>query len=212
MINYIYGDSLSAFPNLAASMFADRADQFKARLNWAVDVDKQGHERDCYDKMNPLYIIYHAPDGSHGGSMRVLPTIGQTMVNDHFLDLTGGVRIESPLIWECTRFCLSPNLRQNAGEVAASLMLAGCELGLRFGLEHSVGVFDARMVRIYRRIGWEPDVLGTTENEDEKISVGLWPIDEASKLKICARSGIDPRVSETWFDASFPEYRDVMVA
>lgn len=212
MISYIYADSLDAFPQLASSMFADRADQFKARLDWDVKVDETGHEKDEYDRMNPLYIIYRAADGSHGGSMRVLPTIGQTMVNDHFLDLTDGVRIQSPLVWECTRFCLSPKLRQTAGEVAASLMLAGCELGLRFGLEHSVGVFDARMVRIYRRIGWEPEVLGTTQDEDEKISVGLWPIDEASKLKICARSGISPRESETWFDASFPEYRDVMVA
>lgn len=212
MISYIYADSLNAFPDLASSMFADRADQFKARLNWAVDVDEAGHEKDEYDAMNPLYIVYRAPDGSHGGSMRVLPTVGQTMVNDHFLDLTDGVRIESPLIWECTRFCLSPSLRQNAGEVASSLMLAGVELGLRFGLEHSVGVFDARMVRIYRRIGWEPDVLGTTQENGEKISVGLWPIDEASKMRICARSGINPRVSENWFDTSFPEYRDVMVA
>ena len=212
MINYIYADSLDAFPVLASSMFADRADQFKARLNWAVDVDDDGHEKDEYDAMNPLYIIYTANDGSHGGSMRVLPTVGQTMVNDHFLDLTGGVRIESPLIWECTRFCLSPSLRHNAGEVASSLMLAGVELGLRFGLEHSVGVFDARMVRIYRRIGWEPDILGTTEHEGEQISVGLWPINENSKARICERSGIDPRVSETWFDASFPEYRDVLVA
>jgi len=212
MISYIYADSLDAFPSLASSMFADRADQFKSRLNWDVDVDEAGHEKDEYDAMNPLYIIYRAPDGSHGGSMRVLPTVGQTMVNDHFLDLTDGVRIESPLIWECTRFCLSPKMREDAGTVASSLMLAGCELGLRFGLEHSVGVFDARMVRIYRRIGWSPDVLGTTTEGDEKISVGLWPIDQASKAKMCARSGIDPRVPETWFDASFPEYRDVMVA
>lgn len=212
MISYIYADSLDAFPQLASSMFADRADQFKSRLNWSVDVDASGHEKDEYDGMNPLYIIYRDSDGSHGGSMRVLPTIGQTMVNDHFLHLMDGVRVESPLIWECTRFCLSPKLRQNAGQVAASLMLAGCELGLRFGLEHSVGVFDARMVRIYRRIGWEPDVLGTTTHEGERISVGLWPIDEASKASICDRSGIDPRVSETWFDASFPEYRDVLVA
>ena len=29
-----------------------------------------------------------------------------------------------------------------------------------FGVEHFVGVFDARMVRIYRRIGSFPEVLG----------------------------------------------------
>ena len=39
-------------------------------------------------------------------------------------------------------------------------MLAGLELGLAFHLSHAVGVFDARMVRIYRRLGWGPTILG----------------------------------------------------
>ena len=42
------------------------------------------------------------------------------MVNDVFSHLTGGTTISSPLIWECTRFCLS---RDAASNVAAALML-----------------------------------------------------------------------------------------
>ena len=204
MIKYIYADALSAFPRLRESMFKDRTWQFKERLGWDVRVDDSGFEKDEYDEINPLYVIFELPDGSHGGSMRILPTTGQTMINDHFLDLTNGVEIASPLIWECTRFCLSPNAGKLAGKAASALMLAGCELGVRFGLESSVGVFDARMVHIYRRIGWAPEILGTAGEGKNAISVGLWAINEESKAQICAKSGISAAQAEAWFDASFP--------
>jgi hypothetical protein len=107
MLRYIHADTLPAHPALARSMFRDRARQFRDRLGWAVTVDAAGEERDAYDALNPLYVIWQDAGGRHAGSMRFLPTTGQTMVNDHFRHLTGGVRIESPLIWECSRFCLA---------------------------------------------------------------------------------------------------------
>lgn len=171
MICYVYGKELSAFPLLAGTMFRDRATQFRARLGWDVSVDGNGHERDGYDELNPLYVIWRNTDGTHGGSMRFLPTTGDTMVNDHFGYLTDGVRIESPFIWECTRFCLSPNA---SGSVSAALMLGGLELGLKRGLHHAVGVFDARMVRIYRLFGWEPKVLRTHGKGRDALSLGMW--------------------------------------
>ena len=150
MIRYLYADQLPDEPDLARSMFQDRAAQFAMRLGWDVRITSEGEERDQYDALNPLYVIWQGEDGRHGGSMRFLPTVGRTMVNEHFLHLTNGVRIESPLIWECTRYCLAPG----AGpQVAAALILAGGEILQGFGLTHFVGVFDARMIRIYRRIG-----------------------------------------------------------
>ncbi|MCF6272388.1 MAG: autoinducer synthase [Rhodobacteraceae bacterium] len=205
MIKYIYGDTLDAFPMLRDSMFRDRAVQFKERLKWDVSVCDAGFETDEYDAQNPLYMIYELPDGSHGGSMRNLPTTGNTMINDHFTNLTDGVIIDSPLIWETTRFCLSPNAGKMAGKIAASVCLAGCEAGIRWALDSSVGVFDARMVHIYKRIGWEPEILGTSGENKGAISAGLWALDEASKASICAKSGISPAEVEGWFDASFPE-------
>jgi len=204
MIKYIYADALDAFPKLKEGMFKDRAAQFKERLNWDVTVNYDGFETDEYDDINPMYVIYELPDGSHGGSMRILPTTGKTMVNDHFQDLTEGVMISSPLIWECTRFMVSPGAGEDAKLVAASLMLAGVELGIQFGLDSSVGVFDARMVHIYRRVGWAPEILGTSGQGKSAISAGLWPIDAVAKQEICAKIGFDPTVPEKWFNDSFP--------
>jgi acyl homoserine lactone synthase len=200
MIRFVYGDQLSEFPVLAESMFRDRADQFRRRLNWDVTVDDRGWEVDQYDGLNPLYVIWEEKGGQHGGSMRTLPTLGRTMTNDHFRHVTHGVSIQSPFIWECTRFCLSPTATQS---VAGGLLMAGCEMGLRFGLEQAVGVFDARMPRIYGRIGWSPDVIGTTGEGRDAISVGLWAISEDARAEISRRTGIAVADVQRWFDRSF---------
>lgn len=200
MLRYVYANDLSNYPKLADSMFRDRADQFKERLGWDVDVDATGAERDAYDDLNPLYVIWENSDGTHGGSMRFLPTTERTMVNDHFTDLMGGGTIVSPLIWECTRFCLN---RDAPSKVAAALMLAGGEIMSGFGVKHFVGVFDARMVRIYRMIGSSPDVLGSQGTGRDQISVGLWEFTPEAQAKIAKRAGISLELSRLWFERAF---------
>lgn len=200
MIRFIYADQLNAYPVLRDTMFRDRAEQFAERLKWDVTVDEKGFERDEYDAQNPIYVIYELPDGTHGGSMRILPTTGATMINDHFLHLTDGVEIKSPLIWECTRFCLSPRA---TSEVAGALMLAGAEFGVASGLSHSVGVFDARMTLVYRRLGWTPEILGQTGEGRTAIAVGLWPIDDDLPNRLAERIGIKRAESVQWFECAF---------
>ena len=200
MLRYLYADQLEDYPALCASMFRDRADQFAHRLGWDVQVDELGWERDDYDALNPLYVIWQRPDGTHGGSMRFLPTTGQTMVRDHFGNLTAGADITSPLIWECTRFCLA---RGAAPQVAGALMLAGGELMRGFSLTHFVGVFDARMVRIYRMIGSSPTVLGSSGKGRDQISVGLWEYAPDARMRVLRRAGISSALSEQWFARAF---------
>lgn len=200
MLRYLYGSELAYQPILADTMFRDRAAQFRDRLGWDVSVDAHGHERDEYDDCDPLYVIWQRPDGRHGGSMRFLPTMGATMVNDHFLDLTDGKAIRSPAIWECTRFCLAPG---GDGRIAAALMLGGGELMRGFGVRQFVGVFDARMVRIYRMIGASPAVLGSTGTGRDKISVGLWGYDPADRAKVLQRAGVSSALSEHWYARAF---------
>ncbi len=199
MLRYLYGDSLQDYPILSASMFRDRADQFAKRLGWDVRVDANGEERDEYDLLNPLYVIWQRPDGTHGGSMRFLPTVERTMVNDCFPYLLGGGKIASPLIWECTRFCLN---REGAGRTAAALMLAGGEIMKWFGVKHFVGVFDNRMVRIYRRIGACPEVLGSSGVGREKISVGLWEYSDEHMEQVRSSSGISEKDATKWMQQS----------
>lgn len=200
MLRYIYGSDLKTYPLLADSMFKDRATQFHDRLGWDVNVDAKGHERDEYDAIDPLYVIWQCPNGRHGGSMRFLPTTGATMVNDHFSDLLNGAQINSPNIWESTRFCLAPDAN---GQIAAALMLGAAEIGRGFGITQCVGVFDARMVRIYRMIGSSPQILGSSGTGREKISVGLWNYSAADRATVLARAGLSSALSEHWYDRAF---------
>ncbi len=110
------------------------------------------------------------------------------MVNDHFADLAGGAII-SPLIWECTRFCISQKADRGLA-VSAALMLAGALLGQQSHLKHAIGVFDAHMVRVYRKLGWCPDILGTKGVGSAAISVGLWDFETAPKENLARRASV----------------------
>ncbi len=187
MIHFIHGDNFGDMQLLRHSMFKDRAEQFFERLKWEVSVDPNGEECDEYDELNPLYVIVANSNGSHAGSMRFLPTINRTMVNEHFLHLTDGAEIRSPLIWECTRFCVSQHADRST---AAKLMAAGGKVMIERNLEHFVGVFNQRMERIYRLIGSVPTVLGTSICGTEKTSVGLWKFDDMSYMRLLKKSGL----------------------
>ena len=200
MLRYVYGNRLLNYPILRDTMHRDRAHQFAKRLKWDVKVDQNGWERDEYDAMNPLYVIWENRDGTHGGSMRFLPTTGRTMVHDHFSGLLNGVDIRSPFVWECTRFVLGAGAQP---WVAAAMMLAGGELMRAFSLSHLLGVFDPRMVRIYSMIGASPEVLGSSGQGRDKISVGLWSFRPEDRLKVLKRAGLSSEISEHWFERSF---------
>lgn len=201
MLRIIPADELPFHPRLRAGMFRDRARQFRERLGWDVPVDAAGWERDPYDAEGPLYVLWERPDGSHGGSARFLPTLGRTMTEDHFLHLTGGVALKSPLIWECTRFCLAPGSDPAEGaRVGALLMLGGAELMRRAALTHLLGVFDAPMTAVYRRLGAEPEVLGTAAG----VSVGLWSESPRARDRLLRRAALTPEALDAMLDGPAP--------
>ncbi|WP_299751798.1 acyl-homoserine-lactone synthase [uncultured Tateyamaria sp.] len=189
MIYFLHGDALASKPTLAHSMFTDRAKQFKNRVGWSVSVNDLGEERDEYDELNPLYVVVANEHGLHEAWMRLTPTVGKTMVNDHFTEITDDVSIKSPLIWECTRFCTSPKARP---ESSTKLMAAGGKIMQELFIEHYIGVFDRRMLPVYRSIGSVPTVIGWSQGEHNKIGVGLWEFDVVQYNQLLHRSGISP--------------------
>lgn len=196
MLRYLSAHDLHLFPRLRDSMFRDRADQFATRLGWQVAVDDRGFEKDSYDALDPLYVIWQGQDGLHRGSMRLLPTTGPTMIADHFEALLQGRRLASRSIWECTRFCLGPKAD---GRVAAGLMLGGGEVMRGYGITQFAGVFDARMVRIYRQIGASPKELGSAGIGRDRIALGLWSFSDVARTRVARRAGITAGVSDLWF-------------
>jgi acyl homoserine lactone synthase len=204
MIRYFQGRERRRHAHDAEEMFRLRARQFRDRLGWDVNVEG-GCEIDAYDDMNPLYLVsVDEQSGVVAGCLRFLPTTGPTMMRDvfdRFFDEP--FAIESPLIWECTRFAIDATIATNRltptglCRTTFELMQGGTEVALRAGVEQVVGVFDRNMIRIYRRTGFAPEVIASSDKlRTGTIYIGRWDISEGKLRAMQRRSGIRRSVLE----------------
>ena len=204
MIRYFQGRDRGAYPRESDEMFRVRARQFRDRLNWDVQVE-DGREVDEFDQMNPLYLVsIDEASGEIAGALRFLPTTGPTMMKcvfDRYFDEP--FDIETPLVWECTRFAIEPTVakrRQSPTGLCKTtfdLMQGGCEVAMMAGVEQIVGIFDRLMLRIYRRVGWSPEIIASTDRLScGPVFVGLWDVSSESLRQMRQRSGMMGTVLE----------------
>lgn len=189
MIEYCFGTDLWLKPSLAETMFRDRAVQFSKRLEWPVQVDAQGFERDQYDALNPIYIVAVKKDGTHEGSLRLLPMTGRTMISEHFKSAIQGYTLTNQGTWECTRFCLSPSA---SSKTTATLLTGVGHLMRELDIRSVVAVFDKVMLRVYRASGVAPEVLGQTQISGTTVMAGRWHFDVNQLDCLMHRSSLDP--------------------
>jgi len=166
------------YASLLEKMFRLRARVFRDRLKWNVQV-VDGKERDRYDDERPVYVIYTDDLCSEvKGSLRLLPTTGPTLVADVFSDtLPDALHLYAPTIWECSRFCLDEKILASGieGIVFASRVLIAAlgDVAIGAGIESIIGNFDAPKLRLYRRIGCEVEVLGSTSRYGVPVYLGV---------------------------------------
>ncbi|MDX8355600.1 acyl-homoserine-lactone synthase [Cognatiyoonia sp. IB215182] len=188
MIKFVHATNLFLHTDLAIQMFTDRADLFGRRLGWDVHVDQVGMERDEYDTQNPIYIIDQDEDGRHLSSMRLLPTTGRTMLNDHFPQICGIHEFSHPNTWEVTRFCVAPGADRKS---ASRLLAAGARMMKEMSIKQFVATFGTSMKRIYRRAGVSPEVVGTGRTRHGEVNVGIWKYSSAGYQELLLRSQTD---------------------
>jgi N-acyl-L-homoserine lactone synthetase len=181
------------YSNLLDDMFRLRARVFRDRLRWDVKV-ADGKERDKYDDEGPVYLVY-TDDAARKvkGSLRLLPTTGPTVLGDFFSDTyPAAAQLSAPTIWECTRFCLDDKLlgsghRQEQLLAFTVLIAALGEVAVRAGIQSILGNFDSTILKLYRHIGCEVEVLGSTQRYGRPIYLGSFPISEPILRKIKGR-------------------------
>jgi acyl homoserine lactone synthase len=167
MLKLIEGSKASLFPQETDAMFRNRAEIFSKRLGWDVIV-KDGYERDRFDDLDPLYLVSVDPaTEKYWGSLRLLPTSGPNMLRDVFPQLLEeGEVVESATIWESSRICAvaapgQPERSKNGvGYVLSELIEGIGEVALIAGLTQIVSVFDARILRVLKAVGCEPEIIG----------------------------------------------------
>ncbi|WP_426124474.1 acyl-homoserine-lactone synthase [Pararhizobium sp. PWRC1-1] len=172
-------------------MLRGRARVFRDRMNWNVDVI-DGKEFDLYDRSgDPLYLISLDNTGNVLGSLRVLPTTGPTMLKREFaLMFREPVNIESPTVWECTRFCVhagAGDRMPKSRNIALQLLCGLCDLAHEFNIQGIVGVYELPMQRVYKRLGWSPRVLSTSWPRFGNICCGMWDVNPTIRDHLCNR-------------------------
>lgn len=173
MIQLITPPSYGELSGALVEMHRLRHRIFKVRMAW--DVHCSGDmEIDDFDALHPTYLIQVGETGKVQGSVRLLPTLGPTMLRDVFPALLEGQPAPStPLVWESSRFAIDVAVDAPKGEhgvtrAAYELFAGMVEFGLSRQLTDIVTVTDVRMERILRRVGWplrrigNPSEIGNT--------------------------------------------------
>lgn len=173
MMQLITADYYGNFIGEIAEMHRLRYRVFRERLDWEINVSGD-MEIDEFDALQPCYLLQRALNGCIQGCVRLLPSIGPTMLRDTFpVLLDGACAPASPTIWESSRFALdiqtdAPKAAHGLATATYELFAGMIEFGLSRQLTEIVTVTDARMERILRRAGWplrrigKPRPLGNT--------------------------------------------------
>ena len=157
MLLQVEGHQRSEYKDHFYKMFEHRKILFHDQKQWDVKVIDGRFEIDEYDREDTVYLMSFDRRGQLVGSVRLLSTTTPHMMAGPFKPMFPDVDFTSPLIWEATRFAvhgdveLQPNLVSRA---ACELMLGVVQFGLKNGVEHITGVYDAAMSRLYRRCGF----------------------------------------------------------
>jgi N-acyl-L-homoserine lactone synthetase len=220
MLKVIEGTRSSLFPAEMDAMFRNRAAVFSERLGWEVIV-KNGRERDVFDDENPLYLISVDPcTGEYWGSLRLLPTTGPNMLRDVFpFLLEKDESIESATIWETSRICAvsaegQPERTRSGVNLALGELLAGIgEIAITAGLTQVVAVFDARIYRVLKAAGCNPQLIGKPRRiGDTMCYAGLFDTGEGPLQSIRDAVGIKGSVLELPAKKEAPRLREFAFA
>ena len=196
MLHIVETSNRLHFEPLIEEMFSLRARVFKDRLQWDVDV-QDGKEIDRFDSEDPLYILSTNDEtGRLEGSVRLLPTTGPNMLRDVFpVLLPDGMVVESPIIWESSRFCIEPDMdhigASRINRITTELLCGLVEVGQRANLSHIVSVYDARMARIFRASNCPAEVIGTPTRIGRVMTyAGLFEVSQSLWNDIAATGAI----------------------
>lgn len=187
------------FPNLLTQMFKLRKKVFADQLKWDVSTyDNQEHDR--YDKLGPAYLIWCNSDYTKlYGTIRLMPTTGPTLLYDVFRKtFPDVVSLEAPGIWEGTRMCLDEDLiaidfsEIDAGRAFSLMLLALCEVALKYGIHTMVSNFEPQMKRIYSRTGVKVNELGRADGYGKHpVCCGMFDVTQKTLSDMRLKLGIN---------------------
>jgi N-acyl-L-homoserine lactone synthetase len=197
MISCISCENIHLFGPAFHSQFRLRYRAFIERQDYDVRI-YNGMEYDQYDTPASHYLVYHTEEGRALGVSRLTPTTQGCMLKDLWPGMVEDKELlDSPLVWEGTRFCIDkevdPALRiRIIHEMAAAYL----EFGLQRGLTKIIGMMPTYIYRsVFEKPGIAMEHLGpVTEIGGHRIRAVAIPVDHAQLRNVRARTGIDEPV------------------
>lgn len=146
------------------TMHRDRKRVFVDLLRWDVPVIDGQYEVDQFDNDRAVYLVAVDSDGTHRGSIRLLPSDGDHILGSVFPWLCRDGVPRSPDIYEISRGCVSPHLRAPERlTVRNALTTAAVE----YALVRDIGAFtciaDSGWLSQVLALGWDCWPLGLPE-------------------------------------------------
>ncbi len=177
MVEIVTKKNRRNFDEQLRGMFEDRKIVFVDLLKWDLSVIDGCLEIDQFDDDHAIYLLASHDDGSHLGSMRLLPTDRPHILGSFFSHLS-----EKPVptgldTYEVTRLCLSPRLRAvERRYVRNQLISAMTDFALANGINTLTGVARTSWLAQILRMGWRCETLGSVQSVDGTLT-GAFRID-----------------------------------
>lgn len=165
MPHLVTGTSKATEDIALANMFRERKRVFIDLLGWDVPALADSFEVDQFDGIQTTYLVLARPDGTHLGSMRLLPSDRPNILASIFPYLCEDEPPLDPNIWEISRFCLSRDLRACDRRVVRDQLIT---TAVRFALDNGIKAFccvaDMGWLSQILAFGWKCEPLGLPQS------------------------------------------------
>jgi len=196
MIRIVTAESRKAHTRALIEMHRQRKAVFVDRLGWDLTVTG-GLEIDAYDGPQALYLL-SIEHGRLMSSARLLPTVRPHLMSEQFPHLCPGGVPRGPEVWEASRFCVNPMLRESSARRAQlGRIIAGIiEAGLGRGISRVTFVASSALLPLTLDAGWAACPIGPSAHDgQDRITAVLAEITEAGLAEVCARTGLARRAT-----------------
>lgn len=156
-------------------MFKLRKKVFCDTLNWDIPHCK-GQEADVYDLLDCFYMNMVEKNSKNVmGSVRLIPLSRDNLLATVFKNTIDEAKLkamcEKGNVWEGTRLCVDENINEtkNSRKSMAQLLISLFQTCRTAGIEKLVCNCDKSMMRLYRLLGLEFELLGSTDEFNHDV-------------------------------------------
>jgi len=104
MLEIVDVNNRHLFEDALEDMFEMRYRAAVQEMGWRIDGEETGYDKDEFDYIDTVYVLYFNPDGSVGACGRLNPSMRSHLLSEVFSDMCVDGVPKSQNIWEYSRY------------------------------------------------------------------------------------------------------------